>query len=208
MIPRGWFGRTMIMVGLGLAAAAGTASFAAPTVKGDAAAWNEVLAAFRKLYGLPGYRMKISVTDGTVGLAEFAPPNFHWKVQPKMGPVAEFFSVGSQSAMRYAGPQMPGGGMCRKGASMQKPFKDPADFQGEITVTRQQDTAIDGTPVRAYAYETIQSGIRSTGVIYVGTQNGLPRRGVDTYSGDNGPMTATLDYYDYGAKITIALPNC
>ncbi len=101
--------------------------------------------------------------------------------------------------------------MCRKGsgASTNNPFiKDLTDVQGEITVTRKPDTVIDGTPVRGYGIDKIESGVHSTGAAYIGVQNGLPRRLVDTYPGDNGPKTATLDYYDYGAKIAIALPNC
>lgn len=79
---------------------------------------------------------------------------------------------------------------------------------GEITATRKTDTVIDGTPVRTYAIDKIEDGARSTGAAYIGAQNGLPRRLVDTYPGDNGPVTMTLDFYDYGAKIAIALPNC
>ena len=75
-------------------------------------------------------------------------------------------------------------------------------------VVRNPDTVIDGTPVRAYAADQIVDGARTTGALYIGAQNGLPQRLVDTHPGDNDPVTETVDFSDCGAKITIVLPPC
>jgi hypothetical protein len=210
MIPYAWFGRMgMAMVALTLVAAIGTPAIAAPRVKGDGSAWNEIVMAFQKLNELPGYREKITVSDGTVGSAEYAPPSFHWTVQ-KSGGSIETFAVGNARVVRTIGPGIPGGAICRKeSGSTTKPFlTDLRDVTGEITVTRKSNTEIDGTSVRVYAIDKIEDGARSTGAAYLGAQNGLPRRVVDPYPSDDGPVTATIDFYDYGAQIAIALPNC
>ena len=72
-----------------------------------------------------------------------------------------------------------------------------------MTVSRRPDTEIDSTPVHDSAYiETAPEGARSSGDVFLGTQSGLPRRVLITEGGKAG----TLDYYDYGANITITLP--
>ena len=43
-------------------------------------------------------------------------------------------------------------------------------------------------------------------VFYIGVETGLPRRSVTPYA--LGPGDVVVDYYDYGAPITIALPAC
>lgn len=88
-------------------------------------------------------------------------------------------------------------------------YQNPKDFTGEVTVTRKPDTAIEGTPVRAYALVSVtSSGYRTTGDVYIGTQSGLPRRAISIDVPATGSRTTTYDFYDYGVRITIALPNC
>jgi hypothetical protein len=72
-----------------------------------------------------------------------------------------------------------------------------------LTVSRRPDAEIDGTPVHDYGYIEIASGgSRNSGDVFLGTQSGLPRRVLITEGGRAG----ALDYYDYGANITITLP--
>jgi hypothetical protein len=90
-------------------------------------------------------------------------------------------------------------------------LSDPTAFQGTVDIARAPDAAIDGQPMRVYLY-TMQgaaggsmggaAGVKTT--LYVGSDNGLPRRVVlATARGDQA-----LDYYDYGAAIQITLPPC
>lgn len=196
MRARTWYG--WLIVTVAAVAAAGGSTLAAPTVKGDTAAWGEITAAFKKLYVLPGFRVKVSVSDGTAAIAEFASPSIHWIVQSSQGSV-ETFVVGSESAVRFAG-------QCRRTQTtgMNIPYKDPTSLTGDVTVTRKPDTNIDGTPVHAYAYITLSpGGPRNSGDAFVGAQTGLPRRVVNV---EPDGKTTTLDYYDYGVKIAITLP--
>jgi hypothetical protein len=67
---------------------------------------------------------------------------------------------------------------------------------------------IDGMPTRGYDY-TFTSQVQgrpstSHQKLYVGVQTGLPRRA--SMEGDG--YSSSIDYYDYGAKITITPPSC
>ncbi|HLW60529.1 MAG TPA: hypothetical protein VKV57_11485 [bacterium] len=199
-----------------------TAASAAVTVKGDRAAWAEIAAAYRKLNSLSGYRIKgdISVSGGPGGgtvSGEFAPPNAYHLTQQSPRGTSETFSVGGKIVSRQAEPGCRGRSMRD---SAQDPngspfFKDPEDFDGEYTITRQPDTTIDGTPVHAYGIvmRAPRGGGQITGTISIGTETGLPRRNVFTIAGVSGQGggttgTSTTDFYDLGAKIAIVLPDC
>ncbi len=80
-----------------------------------------------------------------------------------------------------------------------EPLKGVAVEYGRRPPSR--DTIIDGTPVHAYADNSSSEG--STAV-YIGTQTDLPLRLLVV----NGGKTDTIDYYAYGAKVTITLPSC
>ena len=62
--------------------------------------------------------------------------------------------------------------------------------------------------VRRYIYRyaaTVQGqAVNEQTTFYVGTQTGLPRRAVTL----GGRSDATVDFYDYGAKIDIQPPSC
>ena len=174
-------------------------------MQGDTVAFEEIVATFRKLYALPGYRMKVAFSDGSSFEAEFAPPNSHWTVHTTQGGVIDSYLVGNTSATKMSGAGAPAGGQCRRspGSRPGQFFRDPTEFSGEMTVSRRPDTEIDSTPVHDSAYiETAPGGARSSGDVFLGTQSGLPRRVLITEGGKAG----TLDYYDYGANITITLP--
>jgi hypothetical protein len=197
--------------------------FGAVTVKGDRAAWSEIAAAYRKLNSLFGYRIKgdISISGGPGGGAvtgEFAPPNAYHLTQQSPRGTSETFSVEGKIVSKANGTGVPGGARCvtlARDPNRSPFFKDPEDFDGEYTITRQPDTTIDGTPVNAYGIviRGSRGGGQITGTISIGTETGLPRRNVFTVagvSGQGGGMTgtSTTDFDDFGAKIAIVLPNC
>lgn len=187
---------------------------AASTIQADPAAKAEIVAAFQRLNALPSYRMKGTTSpDGTTGVIEKVRPDKTRSTYHSPQGTYEGIAVGTRFAYRITGPGETAGWRCSpEGNSwptvtafdIDKIRKDLDAAQ----VVRKSDTVIDGTPVRAYAAEQIVDGARSTGAAYVGAQNGLPRRLITTYQGDNGPVTETIDFYDYGAKITIAMPPC
>jgi len=205
MRHRQWIARLALMAVMGVAGTAAGTAPAAPRVQGDAAAFEEIVAAFRKLYALPGYRMKVALSDASSFEAEFAPPNSHWTVHTIQGGVIDSYFVGNTSAAKMSGAGVPGGGQCRRspGAKPGQCFRDPTEFSGEMTVSRRPDTEIEGTAVHDYGYiEVAPGGARSSGDVFLGTQSGLPRRVLIT----EGAKAGALDYYDYGATITITLP--
>ncbi len=174
----------------------------APTVKGDPAAWAEIVAALKKAQGT-SYRIKYKL-GGVTTIMEFVPPNSTHMIAQSPAGVSETISVGSAYRVRngdkWACP--PEGAM---GAGILQPIWD---LRGEVTVTRGQDLVIDNMPTRGYAYTySQQSQGQSTIVnykLYVGVQSGLPRRSVISQTG----YTFAIDFYDYGAKIAITLPPC
>lgn len=194
---------TVVVAGL-----AGAAS-AELTVKGDTAAWQEVLAAYGKLNALPGYRMKISMAPGQTMVIEVAPgaSAMHSTMQSQNGGM-EMIVVGDQSRYRITASGAPPGWQCRGVPRMPRPGDLTSAVQGTVDVARGPDGAIDGQPMRVYVY-TVQAGaggqsatVKTT--LYVASENGLPRRAVmETPGGEQ-----TLDYYDYGAPIQITLPPC
>jgi hypothetical protein len=178
-------------------------AIAAPTVKGDTAAWNDVVAAYRRLYALPGYRMSITFPDGRVATAEFARPDAHWSVPTPQGPGDSYLVGGMYVVQR--------GGRCTRlqTGRPNMPNMDLTNFKGEVTVGRKPDTTIDGLPVHDYAYVQVSpGGSQSRGDVYLVAQTGLPRRVVNMAGKRTGgsQQPNTIDYYDYGAKITIAPP--
>lgn len=180
------------------------------TVKGDAAAWREVIAAYAKLNALPGYRIKTDVPGGGTLVMEMVPATrgMHSLAHTASGDI-EMIAVGDQGRFRTTTPGAPAGWQCTGVPSVPR-LNDPAAFQGTVDVARAPDAAIDGQPMHVYVYTAQASGggLGVTGefktTLYVGIENGLPRRAVVGASrGDQA-----VDFYDYGASIQIALPPC
>jgi hypothetical protein len=201
---------TLIAVALCLVTGLAGPASADLTVKGDAAAWREVVAAYGKLNGLAGYRMKTTMPQGSM-VMEVAPGSgaMHSTMQSQNGD-AEVIVVGGQSRMRTTMSGAPSGWRCVNLPQMPR-LSDPTAFQGTVDIARAPDAAIDGQPMRVYLY-TLQgaaggpmggaAGVKTT--LYIGSDNGLPRRVVLAMPrGDQA-----LDYYDYGAPIQITLPPC
>ncbi|HKV45214.1 MAG TPA: hypothetical protein VJT32_11165 [bacterium] len=186
------------IAGLGLAALLAMAgATTAPAVQGDPAAQAEVLAAFRKLNALPGYRMKVTTADEMALQGEIVPPDReHWTGQGAQLS-GEWVRVGTAVRTRFVIGGTPGGWQCNISAPS---FLAEVDkHKNDVTALRRPDAVIDGVPVRVYT-----DGAGST--LYIGTRTGLPRRlvSVNSQSGKGD----TLDFFDYGAKLTITLPPC
>lgn len=165
------------------------------TVTGDRSAYDEVVAAFKKLFSLPGFRAKGTNTQGQSLLEYAAPDNWHFGVQGGQYGY-EIIKVGGQVATRANMPGQAAGWRCRAAKNSDHPIIDPTSAEGTYDVSRGPDTVIDGSPMHTIVW--MNGGKRTS--YYVGTQNGLPKRAT---GGDD-----TIDYYDYGARVVIALPSC
>jgi hypothetical protein len=165
------------------------------TVIGDRSAFDEVLAAFKKLFLLPGFRAKSTSPKGGLVL-EFASPN-NWHFTAQGGSYGwETIHAGGQSATRMNMPGTTPAWRCGAAKAGDRPLFDPTRATGTYNVSRGPDTVIDGTPV----HTIFSTNGDKKDTIYVGSQNGLPKRVI------NGEDT--IDYYDYGAQVTITLPPC
>jgi hypothetical protein len=202
-----WLAAAAAVVALALTAAVTGPAFADLSVKGDASAWREVMAAFGKLNALSGYRMKSSMPGETM-VMEVASGgrSMHSTVHTPNGD-AEMVRVGDQMRFRTTMPGAPQGWRCQGVPPMPRPG-DPTSFQGTVEVARAPDAAIDGEPMHVYVY-TLQGtaggpATNAKTTLYVAVASGLPRRiAVGTPRGEQA-----IDYYDYGAPIQITLPPC
>ncbi len=197
----------LIAAVVGLSLALAQPAVGAGTVKGDATAWTEVVAAFKKLEGI-SYRMKMT-SHGVTTIREFVPPNSVHIVSQTPAGGSEIIIVGTVYAARKLGDKWlcpPVSPETWKSTFFPKAEDIPAEQT--VTVTRAPDLVIDGMPTRGYDY-TFTSQVQgrpstSHQKLYVGVQTGLPRRALWEADG----YTSTFDYYDYGAKITITPPSC
>lgn len=169
----------------------------APAVKGDAAAWTEIVAALKKQRTV-SYRAKSTTgpTDNKPGITEFVPPNTKHTIVPGL---LESFSVGNKYWARGIGDKWD----CSPNVNGPPVGAPVWEQQGEVTAKRIPALVIDGKPTRGYAY-TFTGTITGRAVtgnekLYVAVQSGLPRRAVVE-------DRLTFDFYDYGAKITITPP--
>ena len=169
----------------------------APTVKGDAAAWGEIVAAMEKQQTV-SYPAK-SMVGG--GITEFVPPNSTHATVPGL---VEAIWVGDAYRVRTGekwecAPAPTGGAP----GLIPPIWKQP----GEVTVARSQNLVIDGMPTRGYDFTRTGTSkgrtITMKYKLYVGVHTGLPRR-LEV----SGGARETFDFDDYGAKIAITLPPC
>ncbi len=200
----------LIAAAVSLSIALAQPAVGAGTVKGDATAWAEIVAAFKKLEGV-SYRTKMT-SRGVTTIREFVPPKSVHIVSQTPAGGSEIIIVGTVYAARKPGdkwqcPQIPP----ETWKDIRSTFFPKAeDMLGEqtVTVTRAQDLVIDGMPTRGYDY-TFASQVQGRPFttkwkLYTGVQTGLPRRALMEADGYASP----IDYYDYGAKITITPPSC
>src|SRR5215470_4930328 len=104
------------------------------TVKGDAAAWREVTAAYAKLNALPGYRIKTEVPGGGTLVVEIVPATraMHSVAHTPSGDV-EMIAVGDQTRFRGTMPGAPAGWQCAGVPSVPR-LTDPTAIQGTVDV--------------------------------------------------------------------------
>jgi hypothetical protein len=171
-----------------------------PNRHGDRSAFDEALAAFKKLFSLPGFRAKITSPQGQ-GVMEFAPPDSYHLTNQAQNYSFETIKIGGTVATRGNIPGATAGWRCSTVKPTDTPLIDLAMQRGTGTfnVSRDHDTVIDGTPVHTI-FSTKDGGNRDT--VYVGLQNGLPKRVI------TGGGRQTIDYYDYGAHVAITPPPC
>lgn len=189
------FGRVLVTVlAIGLLAAP---AFADLKVNGDQRAWAELKAAWAKLYAMP-FRAKVTSKDVRQAMMEFVPPDAMRTTAETKDGAMEMVRVGGKTAVKIGAagwrcPQIP------------QPTTLPnlRTLEGSVDISRGADTAINNTPVHTYLYATTSGASQRTtkGTWYVGSQTGLPARFVISGGG-------TIDYYDYGAAITITFPTC
>jgi len=120
----------------------------------------------------------------------------------------ETITVHEQSLFRINAPGGPGPWQCQGSPSIEFPGNPTETIQGSVDVSRGADTVIAGTAVRAYIYRYTATAqgqtVKGKTTPHVGTQTGLPRRAITS----GGRELATIDFFDYGAKIDIRLPPC
>jgi len=165
------------------------------------------MAAYKKLSSLSGYRVKMAGDGGMQSVMEVVPPDkYHMTSQTPNGAM-EMIKVGDKTAFKMSATGAPNTWQCRSLPQNTTP-QDPTTAQGTVEISRGADTAIDGMPVHTYIYTntTAQASTSAKTTLYVGSQNGLPKRMVVDAGASGHPIT--MDYYDYGAPITIALPPC
>lgn len=190
-----------------LVLAVAAAAAAEVTVKGDPQAWQELMAAQEKLAQARTYRARMSLPGGgpfaTVEHVE--PDRNHTVIQIGIFRT-ETITVGSETRTRTGqGPWRCGQQAQQQGASASPP-PDARKAEGEATITRLPDTAVEGVPTRGYRVVLVidKNTIRYNQ--YVVVDSGLPRRVEILDSADKVVMI--MDYYDIGAAITIELPPC
>ncbi len=209
MATVGWIGRLLLCaMAVSLSATmVARPAVGAGTVKGDPAAWAEIVAALKKAQGV-SHREKTTTSGGVTTIVEFVPPESRHFIEQRPSGRSEGFSVGDKIWMRVGDKWQ-----CVSAGIPQGPLPklegSLPNVEHEVTVTRGQDLVIEGTPTRSYNYISTQKfqGQSTTDKQrwYIGIQTGLPRRIV--FEKESG-YTTTTDYYDYGAKIAITLPPC
>jgi hypothetical protein len=170
------------MLGVGVVTVMASVAGAAPTVKGDTAAWTEIDAALTRLHALAGWRVKESQSGGrVVRELEFAPPNYHLTRRTPTATV-EVFQVGGVTVSRSFTQNRPEARCRRLPRTRPLPPQDLREYMasgatGELTIGRKPDTSIGGVPVHAYTY-VFQPSPRTMvrGDIFIGARTGLPLR--------------------------------
>jgi hypothetical protein len=174
----------------------------APTVKGDATAWAEVVAALKKQHSV-SFRGK-DAESGKTTIVEFTPPDSqHVILQGFPDMIApELITVGNTVWKRDHNGKW----------NCSDPLKlSPADLvplwerRGEVTVARIPGLVIGGMQTHGYAsmwtFESHGVMLTVSEKLYVGVQTGLVLR----QETNTGKTTSTFDY-EYGANISITPP--
>jgi outer membrane lipoprotein-sorting protein len=183
-----------------LALPAASAAPAGPTFKGDPRAVGEVQAAFQKFAAARTWRARMVSGDSTTTTAFVAPDRFHMTIVQD-NTTTEMFMIGREVWMKT-------GGTCQK-LPAAVPVKTPKEMiehgaaETTITVTKGGAASVEGTPTQTYLLTVESRGTTVREKLYVATKSGLPRR-----LEIQGTPPTTIDYFDFGAPITINRPPC
>lgn len=174
-----------------------------PTIQGDAQAVAELTAIYRRFGEAKSWRSRMTIpgsTPATHTIAFVAPDRFHM-VMSAGNTTSEFFVIGKSVWTKS-------GGTCTKlPGSVQLPNPREAMQQQNdavVQVVRGGTEAVDGTPTQTYNVTVTSQGTTVRQKLYVATATGLPRR-VEMATAQG---TMVIDYFDYGAAITINDPPC
>ncbi len=188
------------LVAAGLLALPVTAAPTGPTFKGDPGAMAEVQAAFQKFAAARTWRSRMTSGDSTTTSAFVAPDRFHMTVV-RGNTTTEMFLIGGEMWTKS-------GGTCQK-MPVAAPVRTPKEMVehggADVTVTVAKGGAetVEGTPTQTYLLTVESRGTTVREKLYVATASGLPRR-LEL----QGPQLVTIDYFDFGAPITINNPPC
>lgn len=193
-------GTVIVSLGLSTGVSAGPAG---PTFQGDPQAIAEVQAVMQKFLAMHTWKARMTSTgggtSGTQTMEYVAPDRFHMVLQGTQAP--EMYMIGHETWMRI-------GGECQK-LPVSQPAANPREMMehstdAKIAVTKGAPEPVDGIPARTYMLIVDTQGKQLREKLYVTPGTGLPRR-VEVRA-DQG-MTV-IDYFDYGAPITVNNPPC
>ncbi len=188
-----------------------TAAGAQVTVKGDAAAWREVMAAYENLGKLKSFRMKmtpVGQTEGAFVIEKVNPDRSRMLIQSQQGVGIESIAVGNEVRSRVnTGTNQATAWQCGPAPVQAGSEPNPLKAKGEVTISRLPDATIEGTRTRGYRSTMTTDGKPNHSRIFVLVDRGLPRR-TEVLDDAGSKMEMTIDYYDFNAPITIDLPKC
>jgi hypothetical protein len=180
----------------------------AAQITGDPKAWEEIITAYKKLRGLPGWREKVTGQGAGITIREVVPPASSRSLTTTSPGSVKTIIVGQDLRYRTNVRGVSGRWTCL--TIPDRALTDPSNAGGVVQATRGSDTTINGTRGRTYTYAwtpPVQTKGRSeTGMVTVsiGIQTGLPRRFAATFPSGS----QMIDYFDYGTMVRIALPPC
>lgn len=204
-MPNGPVARSVLI--LVIVAALAAAAWAAPpklVVKGDAKAWDEIVAAFNELGKLKSYRAKGKMGEQGTLAVEVVNPDRSRTVLTMAGSVAETIVVAAEARYRMGtGPWT-----CPPRAQVQDPVMRIEKLTGEVTASRGPAAIINGVDTRSYKYTVKEPGPMPSATLrlYVGMKDGLPRRWEMLAEG--GKVFIFQEHYDFNRPVTITLPPC
>jgi len=191
-----------VVVSLGLSAGV-SAGPPGPTYQGDPQAIAEVQAVMQKFLAMPTWKARMTSTgggtSGTQTMEYVAPDRFHMVLQGTQA--SEMYMIGHDVWMRA-------GSECQK-LPIPQPAANPREMMehgtdAKIAVTKGAPEPVDGIPARTYILIVDTQGKQLREKLYVIPSTGLPRR-IEVRA-DQG--TTVIDYFDYGAPVTVNNPPC
>ena len=183
------------------AGAAEAGSGAKLVVKGNPAAWAEIKAALTKFHALKTYRAKGTLPGGSAFTMDVVQPDRFRTRMKVAGMSIETVTIGRDVRFR----QGDGPWMCAGQPSV-PPETNPANMAGEVTAAKGPAAVIAGVNVRSYTYAWKRDGQSTRFKLFVGNQNGLPKR-LQVLDG-KGKVRSQFDYFDYNVPVSIQLPAC